>query len=74
MNFKIPDLREYKYRVIFSFVFLIVGILILLIGFWKTFFLIFCFLIGYLIGLAIDKNFILDIIERIKEIFYVGRE
>lgn len=74
MNFKIPNLREYRYRIIFSFIFLTIGILILLIGFWKTLFLIFCFLVGYLVGLAIDKNFILDVIEKIKEIFYVGRE
>ncbi|ACK42322.1 MULTISPECIES: DUF2273 domain-containing protein [Dictyoglomus] len=74
MNFKIPNLREYRYRIIFSFVFLIIGILILLIGFWKTLFLVFCFLVGYLVGLAIDKNFILEVIEKIKEIFYIGRE
>ncbi|MCX7720912.1 MAG: DUF2273 domain-containing protein [Dictyoglomus thermophilum] len=74
MDFKNLNFKEYKYRFIFSLVFLTIGILILLIGFWKTLFLLLCVLIGYLIGLIIDKNLFIDFIERLKDIFFVGRE
>uniref|UniRef100_A0A7C3MIJ9 DUF2273 domain-containing protein n=1 Tax=Dictyoglomus thermophilum TaxID=14 RepID=A0A7C3MIJ9_DICTH len=66
-------IKNYKYRFIFSLVFLILGILILTIGFWRTLFLIIMLLLGYLIGNIIDKNLLFLFIEKIKEIFMIGR-
>jgi uncharacterized membrane protein len=66
-------IKNYKYRLIFSLIFLILGILILTIGFWRTLFLIIMFLIGYIIGNIIDKNLLFLFIEKIKEIFMIGR-
>jgi uncharacterized membrane protein len=66
-------IKSYKYRLIFSLIFLILGILILTIGFWRTLFLIIMFLIGYIIGNIIDKNLLFLFIEKIKEIFMIGR-
>lgn len=74
MDLKNPKFKEYKYRLIFSLVFLTIGILLLLIGFWKTLFLLLCVLIGYLIGLIIDKNLLLNFIEKLEDIFFIGRE
>ena len=36
---------------------LILGILFLVIGFWRTLLLAFCTLIGYLVGMLYDANF-----------------
>jgi uncharacterized membrane protein len=66
-------IKNYKYRLIFSLIFLMLGILILTIGFWRTLFLIIMFLIGYIIGNIIDKNLLFLFIEKIKEIFMIGR-
>jgi uncharacterized membrane protein len=66
-------IKSYKYRLIFSLIFLILGILILTIGFWRTLFLIIMFLIGYIIGNIIDKNLLFLFIEKIKEIFMIER-
>jgi uncharacterized membrane protein len=66
-------IKNYKYRLIFSLIFLMLGILILTIGFWRTLFLIIMFLIGYIIGNIIDKNLLFLFLEKIKEIFMIGR-
>lgn len=67
-------MRDFKYRVIFSLLLLLIGILILTIGFSRTVFLVFCVFLGYVIGLIIDKKLFLSFLEKVKEIFYIGRE
>lgn len=67
-------IRSFKYRLIFSLLLLMIGILILTIGFSKTFFLVFCVLLGYVIGLIIDKKLFWSFLDKVKEIFYIGRE
>ncbi len=45
---------------------LIIGIFVLVIGFFKTLFLIICILLGYYIGKKVDnKESIIEVIERI---------
>lgn len=67
-------IKDFKYRVIFSLLLLLIGILILAIGFSKTLFLIFCTLLGYIIGLILDKKIFWNFLDKVKEIFYIGRE
>lgn len=67
-------IKDFKYRVIFSLLLLLIGILILAIGFSKTLFLIFCVLLGYVIGLILDKKIFWNFLDKVKEIFYIGRE
>ncbi|MFU0801222.1 MAG: DUF2273 domain-containing protein [Xylanivirga thermophila] len=59
-------LKENKGKVFGILIGLIFGILILSIGFWRSFFLILCVLIGYWIGYSRDngENF-LDFLDRI---------
>lgn len=67
-------IKDFKYRVIFSLLLLLIGILILTIGLFRTLFLIFCVLLGYVIGLILDKKIFWNFLDKVKEIFYIGRE
>ncbi|PMQ01086.1 MAG: hypothetical protein CBR30_07910 [Dictyoglomus sp. NZ13-RE01] len=67
--------QEYKGRIVFTILGIILAISFLTIGFWKTIFWLLFALIGYLFGSIIDKkvNFY-EFLEKIKEIFNIGRE
>ncbi|HOJ92825.1 MAG TPA: DUF2273 domain-containing protein [Dictyoglomaceae bacterium] len=72
MNFrKIWD--QYKGRIIFSILGLIIGILFLTIGFWRTIFLLFVTLLGYFIGVVLDKRLLETFWGKIREIFFMRR-
>jgi len=72
MNFrKIWD--QYKGRIIFSILGLIIGILFLAIGFWRTIFLLFVTLLGYFIGGVWDKRLLETFWRKIREIFFMRR-
>lgn len=53
---------EHKGKVIGISLGLLFGLLTVLIGFWKTFFVSLCIVIGYIIGKKIDDN------DRVREI------
>ena len=55
-NSTVDWLREYKWRILFVLAMLVVGVLFLTIGFWKTILLIVLCGIGLLIGFAKDKT------------------
>ncbi|HOP94520.1 MAG TPA: DUF2273 domain-containing protein [Dictyoglomaceae bacterium] len=72
MNFRrIWD--QYKGRIIFSTLGLIIGILFLTIGFWRTVFLLFITLLGYFIGVVLDKRLLEIFWEKAREIFFMRR-
>lgn len=52
----IASLSPFKFRLLFTFLFLVVGILILLIGFWKTFIIALFASLGFTIGKMRDEN------------------
>lgn len=74
MYFNLDNIKHFKYRIIFSLLLLLIGILILTIGLIKTLFLTLCTTLGYFVGFVIDKKLFVLFIEKIKEIFYIGRE
>lgn len=53
-------LKKYKYRIIGATVGLVIGILFLAIGFWKTMLLILLSALGYMAGSIVDNNGVLD--------------
>mgnify|MGYP001193060076 FL=1 len=72
MNFRrIWD--QYKGRIIFSILGLIIGVLFLTIGFWRTIFLLFITLLGYFIGVVLDKRLLETFWEKVREIFFMRR-
>lgn len=60
------QLKPYRFRILLSFLFFFIALLILLIGFWKTFLLVLFGLVGYIIGRMRDEE--LDIYSLIREI------
>lgn len=50
------QLKPYRFRIIWSVLFFLLALLLLLIGFWKTFILVVFAAIGYTIGKMRDED------------------
>lgn len=50
------QLKPYRFRIIWSTLFFLIALLILLIGFWKTVILIVFAFVGYIIGKMRDED------------------
>lgn len=61
LDFIIETIIEHKGKAIGISLGLVFGLLTVLIGFWKTFFVTICIILGYIIGKKFDDN------DRIKE-------
>lgn len=60
------QLKPYRFRIVWSFLFFFTALLMLLIGFWKTFLLVLFALVGYTIGKMRDEE--LDIYSLIRAV------
>lgn len=62
-------LSPFKFRILFTFLFLLLASLILIIGFWKTFIIALFALLGFIIGKMRDENLdIYSLIDLIRSI------
>lgn len=57
MKFSLESLRPYRGRIIASLIGLVIGILLLTIGFWRTLLLVLAVGIAYIIGMWKDGKF-----------------
>ncbi|MEX5284404.1 DUF2273 domain-containing protein [Selenomonas sputigena] len=68
-----PDLKRHRGKVVGLAVGVILGAAILLFGFWQTFFVLLCGLVGLFVGTRFDQDLHLrDVREFFRELFPYG--
>ncbi|BAL62010.1 DUF2273 domain-containing protein [Melissococcus plutonius] len=65
------DVQPYRFRMMWSLLFFLLSLVLLSIGFWKSFILILFAAIGYIIGKMRDDN--LDVYSLIDSIKSIGK-